>query len=219
MKQYWEIPGPSKAPKEHCIAFRKLDGSNIRYEYSKKRGWYKFGARHRMIDKSDEQFGDAISLFLNRYGDSIPKIIKDDKKYRGVTNFVAYCEYFGPSSFAGWHKEDEEKEVILFDIWIHKKGFVLPRDFVNDFGSLKTPDVIYEGNFNTQFVEDVKNGKYLVGEGVVAKGVIKGIKNTPNGIWMAKVKTKAWIEELKRRYKDSIEFRKALEDNLKEQGL
>ena len=33
MKQYWEIPGPSRAPNEPCIAFRKEDGSNFRAEW------------------------------------------------------------------------------------------------------------------------------------------------------------------------------------------
>ncbi len=33
MKEYWEIPGPSSAPIGNpCLAFKKLDGSNIRYE-------------------------------------------------------------------------------------------------------------------------------------------------------------------------------------------
>jgi hypothetical protein len=50
MYRYPEIDGPSKAPHEHCLAFDKLDGSNMRFEWSPKRGWYKFGSRGQLID-------------------------------------------------------------------------------------------------------------------------------------------------------------------------
>ena len=43
------------------IAFNKLDGSNIRAEWNKKRGLYKFGSRTRLISESDS-LGEAISL-------------------------------------------------------------------------------------------------------------------------------------------------------------
>ena len=220
MRQYCEIPGPSKAPQEQCIAFYKYDGSNLRFEYSKKQGWHKFGTRHLMFDETDETYGPAIKIFLDTYGDSIPKVLRDNKDYRNIhnQNIVAFCEFFGPNSLAGWHDKDDPKEVVLFDIWLYKKGFVLPKDFVRDFGHLKIPPVVYEGNFNKQFIEDVKEGKYPVDEGIVAKGVIKGYKNSPNGIWMSKVKSKLWIEKLQNRYKESQEFRKALEDNIREQA-
>jgi hypothetical protein len=217
MKQYCEIPGPSKAPQEPCIAFSKLDGSNLRFEYSRKQGWHKFGTRHLMFNETDDLYGCAIKIFLDTYGDAIPKVLHDNKNYRGVQNVIAYCEFFGPNSMAGWHQKDDPKELVLFDLWVYKKGFVLPRDFVNDFGHIKIPPVVYEGNFNKQFVMDVKEGLYPVDEGVVAKGVIKGFKNSPNGIWMSKVKSKLWIEKLRKCYKESQEFRKALEDNIREQ--
>lgn len=217
MKTYPEIPGPSKSPKLPCIVFDKLDGSNLRFEWSKKRGWYKFGTRARMFDHTDPEYGRAIPVFLNRYGDSLPKVITDNKDYRGIDSFIAYGEFFGPSSFAGWHDFTEQQEVVLFDVNLNKKGFVLPRAFVNDFGHLKIPKVIYEGNFGDQFVKDVKDGKYDVVEGVVAKGVIPK-KNPQHGLWMSKVKTKAWLAELRHRAQTCPEFRKALTDNIKEQA-
>lgn len=48
------------------IAFDKLDGSNLRFEWSRKRGFYKYGTRKVMIDTKDEQFGKAIPLFLDK---------------------------------------------------------------------------------------------------------------------------------------------------------
>lgn len=219
MKQYPQIDGPSLAPKAPCIAFFKYDGSNLRFEWSKKRGFYKFGTRKRLFDQTDEQFGDAIELFKNKYATDLEQIIRTEKQFRGIENFVAFCEYLGPNSFAGWHDPQDQKDLILFDLAIHKRGFILPRDFVNTFGHLQIAQVVYEGNFNTQFIEDIKNGLYVgQAEGVVAKGIIQGKKKSSNhGLWMSKVKTKWWLDELKRRMEESTEFRQQYYDNLKEQ--
>lgn len=169
-----------------------------------------------MIDESHFFLGSSIPAILRTYGDSLPKAIKDNKKYRGVESFVVFFEFFGPNSFAGWHDpEVKEREVVVFDISLYKKGFIPPRDFLNDIGHLKIPKVIYEGNFNKQFIEDVKEGKYPVFEGIVAKGINENKKSNP--IWMCKVKTKQWLEELKNRMAQSEEFRKSWNDNIKEQ--
>ena len=59
--------------------------------------------------------------------------------------------------------------------------------------------VLYEGNMNTSFVEDVRIGKYDVTEGVVCKGI------NQKKSWMAKVKTYAYLERLKSQFKDEWE--------------
>lgn len=215
MKSYPSILGPNKSPRLDCIAFYKYDGSNLRFEYSRKRGWYKFGTRNRLFDEKDPEFGTAIGLFLKEYGESLPKTIKDNKHYRGIDEFVVFCEFFGPSSFAGWHNFTEQHEVVLFDINLHRKGFVLPRDFVKYFGNLKIPPVVYDGPFNNQFIMDVKNGKYDVIEGVVAKGLNNN--KPPHNIWMSKVKTNAWLEKLKQKA-ELLRLDGILRENLSEQG-
>lgn len=48
---------------QHCIAFDKLDGSNLRFEWNKKQGWYKFGTRNRMFDRSDKV--DVLEIRLH----------------------------------------------------------------------------------------------------------------------------------------------------------
>jgi hypothetical protein len=219
MKTYWEIPGPSKAPQEPCIAFYKYDGSNIRAEWSRKNGWHKFGSRYVLIDEQHSDYAEAIPLFMAEYAESLNEILRTNKAFRGVERATAFCEYYGENSFAGWHDPHDPKQLILFDIQIHKKGFVLPRDFVNHFGHLRTAEVIYEGNFSKEFVEDVKAGKYPLKEGVVAKGVNLGKKSSPqHGLWMAKVKTKWWFDLLKKRASEDEAFRKILKDNQKEQA-
>jgi hypothetical protein len=47
-------------------------------------------------------------------------------------------------------------------------------------------------NCTAQLVEDVKNGRYNVFEGVVAKG-----GNSPKNMWMIKIKTKKYLKKLK----------------------
>lgn len=216
MKQYLEIQGPNKAPREHCTAFYKHDGSNIRAEWTRKRGWDKFGSRKVLIDRTSP-LGNAINIFLNTYGDDLEKIFKKDKLFRNCQNVTVFSEYFGKNSFAGWHDPDDEKEVVLFDVSIHKKGMMSPKDFVKMFGHLKIPEIIYEGKFNESFIQDVKDGKYDVEEGVVAKGLLpKG--RPPHNLWMAKVKTKTWIDRLKKEAEKNPEkFKNELANNVLEQ--
>ncbi len=215
MKSYPSIDGPSKAPNSHCIGFWKNDGSNLRFEWSKKRSWYKFGTRNCMIDSTHPEFGDGWDLFLNRYGDEIPKVFKDNKEFRNLESAIVFCEYFGENSFAGNHEKSDTKEVVLFDVNIHKKGFLLPHDFLKYFSHLPIPKVIYEGNFTKQFVKDVFENKYNLKEGVVAKG-----GSSQHELWMAKAKTKDWLDKLKAlKIGNPDKYSKILSDNEKEQFI
>ena len=222
MKTYWHIPGPKQACPTHCWAFYKYDGSNLRFEWSRRQGWYKFGARYTVFDGSSRQWGHAVDLFLRAYGDDLERVFRDQASYRGIERATAYCEHFGPGSFAGWHDYDALRragELVLFDVAVHKRGFVLPADFLRDFGHLRVPEVVYEGPFTAEFVEGVRQGRYPVREGVVAKGIALGKKQNPqHGLWMAKVKTRWWLAELRRRAAESDVFRQTLEENLREQG-
>ncbi len=109
MKQYLEIQGPSKAPRENCIAFYKYDGSNVRAEWTRKRGWSKFGSRKVLIDET-HPLGDAINIFLQTYGDDLEKIFKNHKLFRNCQNVTVFGEYFGENSFAGWHDPNDKKK-------------------------------------------------------------------------------------------------------------
>lgn len=224
MKEYWSIPGPSRAPQQPCIAFYKYDGNNIRAEWNKKTGWDKFGTRTRLLDETDPLFGCAIKLFRDKYANDLKRVIQDNKDFRMVRDakdgrFIAFCELHGPTSFCGIHTPGEELTVTLIDIEVHKYGFLVPREFLRAFGHLDIAKVIYEGNFNKQFIRDVREGKYPVMEGVVAKGVIQGKRGRENhGLWMAKVKTNWWLEELRKRASTDAAFRVALSENVSEQA-
>ena len=51
------------------VAFDKLDGSNIRAEWDRQRGWHLFGSRRRLLDATQPLLGQAIQLILDNYGD------------------------------------------------------------------------------------------------------------------------------------------------------
>jgi hypothetical protein len=198
LKTYPSILGPSKAPHLPCIAFVKYDGSNLRFEFSKKRGWYKFGTRKTMFDKTDKIWGRSIDLFNETLAKPIENVLKTEKIYRGVDSVIVFCEYFGPSSFAGQHIEGEPMELRLFDVNIHKKGFVGPRDFVKYFGHIpQTAKVVYEGNLTKDFIESVKRNDYNLDEGVVCKG------GEGHNLWMIKIKTTEWINRVKSKYPEN----------------
>ncbi len=92
-----------------------------------------------------------------------------------------------------------------------------PNDFVKIFGHLKIPEIIYQGNFNERFIQGVRHSYYPVEEGIVAKGNLPHGRH-PHNLWMAKVKTKKWIDRLKTEAEKHPErFRRELTDNILEQ--
>jgi hypothetical protein len=190
MKQYPHIEGPAKAPLGvPCIAFYKYDGSNLRWEWSPKQGWHKFGTRHEMFNATHPLFGQAIPIFMDTMADEIVKRCK--KVERGVQRINVFTEFLGPSSFAGLHDEKEPKELRLFDVNLFKRGIMSPKLFVDTFGDLPyAAQVVYRGNLNRQFIEDVRMGLYPVNEGVIAKG----------NDFMVKIKTYAYLKRLNEKF-------------------
>ncbi len=178
-----------------------------------------FGTRRRLFDRTDPEYGCAIDVFINKYASGLEAVFKKDKYFRGVREVICFCEYFGPYSFGGQHDpthpalilgdckgNNDPKDVVLFDVNVHKKGIMSPRDFVNMFSHLNVAEVVYEGNLNPSFIKDVRDGtRDAIGwisplplmEGVVCKGLTG---KAPHGIWMTKIKTLAYLEELKKRF-------------------
>jgi len=181
------------------IAWDKLDGSNLRFEWSHKRGFYKFGTRNVMIDVNDDNFGKAIPLFLDKYGDSIPRVFVD--RYRKVENFVVFAEYLGENSFAGYHDPTDIMDIVLFDVNQYKRGFVPTWEFLNNFGHLHIPTVIYDGLYTPEFVQDVRKNKFGLREGVMCKGVTKNKANKEE-TWQVKVKTNDWLQKVRNKLGD-----------------
>jgi hypothetical protein len=192
---YWGLP---------ILAFDKLDGSNLRFEFSHKRGFYKFGTRKQMIDKNSD-FGFAIDLFLDKYNEGLSRIFKS-REYRNIQNFVCYAELVGTKSAFGQHEFGNDIfDIVLFDIDQHKHGMIHPKEFVKEFGELGIPRVVYEGNLNKELIASVKANEFNLTEGVICKGVTETKKGRPS-LYYCKIKTDDWFQRLRTKDVDQYEL-------------
>lgn len=192
MKTYPTIEHADRGTGQHCFAFEKYDGSNLRFEWSPKRGWHKFGTRTRLFDASDDVFGEAVALFHEKLGPEVLAICRDrlPKKQR-LEQVIPFAEFLGPSSFAGTHIKGEPKELRLIDLVVNRQGFLDPGQFVDWFGELEAAArVVYVGPLDGAFILNVKLGHFDVKEGVVCKGGHRHQR------WMLKVKTNAYKQRL-----------------------
>lgn len=220
MKEYLSIPGwKNSVLGLPCLAFNKLDGSNMRMEWSKKNGFYKYGTRHCLLDRSHSEFGEVIPLFENTLLDKLNKFFLETypKKFHKIEGATVFCEFWGENSFAGLHDKNDKKNLTIIDIAIHKKGIILPRDFIKLLDGFPIPDVVYEGNFNKELILNIReNGK---GEGIVAKGINPNAKKEQHSLWMTKVKTNEWINKLRGLALNNSQLESVLKDNVREQEL
>jgi hypothetical protein len=196
MLQYPSIPGSKRSPlRKSCIAFFKYDGSNLRWEYSPKQGWTKYGTRNHLFDENDSQFADAIPLFKDKMAEEIEYRVKQLVKQ--PQRITVFTEYFGAQSFAGGHVLGDPKELKLIDVFLYKQGRMRPRQFLETFGDMaECAEVIYEGDLTAEFIRDVRMGRYQqLDEGVVAKG----------DDYMVKIKTQDYIAKLKAKFSNNWE--------------
>lgn len=175
-----------------AYVFDKLDGSNLRVEWTRKQGWFKFGTRGRLFDGTDEVFGEAIPLFQNTLGEGVEKVARDER-WDKVTIFM---EFWGKQSFVGQHVPGDPKFLTLFDVNPYKKGFLGPKQFIDLFEHLPIPKVLGRMKWTRGFVERVRRGEI---EGITEEGVV-GKAGTRHEIVMAKAKTQVWIDKVLARY-------------------
>src|SRR5262245_42473531 len=95
-----------------CVAFQKYDGSNLRFFWDQKQGWHSCGTRYRWFNAANPMFGPAVGLFQKQYARGVTDALRRHKEYRGITELVAFCEFFGASTFSGLHREDEPKQLV-----------------------------------------------------------------------------------------------------------
>lgn len=173
------------------VAFDKLDGSNVRAEWNRKKGWFKFGTRNRLVDETDPVFGKVPTAIVNKYGDPLARALADS----GYERAMCFFEFWGPASFAGMHDPKEEQTVTLFDVAPFQRGILMPEDFLEKFGHLDHPKVLWFGEPDEDFVFQVRESrlKDMTFEGVVCKSVSNGKTKMPI---MFKQKSKAWLDKL-----------------------
>lgn len=171
-------------------AYDKLDGSNMRAEWSRKSGFTKFGSRNQLINDATPILGESVELFQTKYGDDLSKLFRKER-FDKVTVFF---EFYGENSFAGQH-ENEKHEVTLFDINITRKGFLPPKEFNAMCRNIETAQLLYHGNPNEDFISSVKEGTL---DGMTFEGVIcKSGYDKKNRLASFKIKNLAWLEKLK----------------------
>lgn len=204
MIEYPTILHSARAPHQRCVAFDKLDGSNIRIKYTRKRGFCQFGSRTQMLDPAHPILGGSVAYFLKHLAEPVEQVIVDN--WKDEREIMVFGEWFGPNSFAGWHERADIDaglmKLVVFDVMVSHKNrkFLLPQEFVKLFsGVTEIPRVIYEGNLNDQLITDVKKGKYDVAEGVICKGCERTGAARGN-VWMAKIKTNAYWAKLKGKF-------------------
>jgi hypothetical protein len=178
----------------NAYIFDKLDGSNIRAEWSKKQGFYKFGTRTRLLDESDEVFGGVPKLWQEKMSEPLAKIATDQR----WESAVFFAEFFGSGSFAGVHQPEDVKQLALIDVAPYKKGILGPRDFLKLFrGQVRTAEFLGQHNWTRGFVEQIRMGPLL--NGITFEGVV-GKAGEGHKLVMAKAKTLAWVEKVRLLY-------------------
>lgn len=174
--------------------FDKLDGSNIRAEWSPKRGFYKFGSRTQLLTPDQKPLWPVVERIMsldNALGSALLKI----KAERAVCFF----EWHGPSSFAGRHIDSpDDMDIALLDVSVYKKGLLLPGAVLAlaKEAGVKTPKLLHVGKIDQGFLDDIRQGR-LSGvsfEGVIGKGPFD---QTQGGPVMFKHKSQAWYDRLK----------------------
>jgi len=188
MKQYPSITRNFFEIKNAFI-FDKPDGSNLRFEWSRKQGWCKYGTRKRLFDETDPIFGGAIELFHATLADNLSRVFTQERWDRAT----AFAEYFGPNSFAGYHDPVEPKQLQLIDICHYRYGFLDPKDYMKLFGSLNIAPLIERANWTRGYVDRVWAGEV---EGISFEGVVAKLGGGDKAV-RAKAKTQAWIERVR----------------------
>jgi len=203
MKTYPTIPKDIRRDLTVYV-FDKLDGSNIRCEWTRKSGFNKFGSRRVLINEQTRILGEAVTLLREKEKD-FDSILRKNR----IDKCTLFFEFFGENSFAGNHT-DEEHTVSLIDIDVFKRGVLPPSDFIKMFdGKVETAALIDHRKINLKFIESVQNG---ILEGMTFEGVVCKARNPKKTLRpvMFKIKNYAWLNKLKTFCGDDAEMFKRL---------
>src|SRR5262245_42182429 len=163
MLHYPKIPGSKDAPDGRCVAFEKLDGTNLHWCWDRDFGWHAFGTRRdefdlatggtAAFDRAHPGLEGSPVAFLGSLAGPLDAHFRTHPDYTGFAALKVFTEFLGPNSFAGRHEPADPKEAVLIDVWAKGHGFVGPDAFVTHFGHLPTPRVLYRGKLTGSFLE------------------------------------------------------------------
>lgn len=193
MKDYPSIPGARGQQFRqiaNAVIFGKLDGSSMRSEWSRKRGWYKHGRRMGLLDDSNVHLAVVPRLFEERLGPLLDRIARDER----WQTLVVFYEFWGRESLGGLHVQGDPKFLTLFDA--APEGKMLgPVDFRRTFeDKVETAPYLGTMNWTRGQVEQIRRGELpgLTSEGAVGKAY----ERRGSEIVRAKAKTQAWIDKI-----------------------
>jgi hypothetical protein len=194
MKAYPSIPRQPKGKQgdRRMHLFDKLDGSNLRFEWSRRDGWFRWGSRHQVIDETHPSLGGGFALFRERLAEPIERVARTER----WDALVAFAELFGPGSLGGQHVAEEPKHLVLFDVAPYRRGMIGPARFLELFGTLDVPAYLGELVWNDELVARVRRGEL---PGVTFEGIV-GKAGDGHSLVMAKAKTDAWVRRILERY-------------------
>lgn len=171
--------------------FDKLDGSNVRAEWDRKKGFWKFGKRNGLIDDSNPHLTKVPDLILAKHAEPLGRILHEQRAQRAVVFF----EFWGPRSFAGQHHAGDEHSATIIDVAVDNRGFLLPREFLKLLGGLDHAALLHHGPVG--HIAELVRGGTLPGmtfEGVVCKSESYDRPGRPA---MFKIKNQAWYARLR----------------------
>ncbi len=201
---YPKIPDTLGCPLKQCVAFEKYDGTNIHWTFQPLYGWLDFGTRRdrfainnggvRQFEQAHPELAGVDKLWDQ--DSKLELFLMDNPKYNSAKEIIVFTEYFGPNSFAGQHRPKDAMQLVIFDIQVDGK-IIPPEQFIEDFTQFNIAKIVFQGKFSGQLFVDVRKGKYDVKEGVVIKGSVG------DQVYMAKIKTEAYMDRLKNEFKDN----------------
>lgn len=199
MKSYPSIPAEYSADAEF-FCFDKLDGSNIRVEWSSKKGFQRFGTRRLLIDQKSP-FLPATVIIKEKFEEQLGNTLRK----HGYQSATCFFEYFGPNSFAGTHSDNLNKmKAKLLDVNVLRIGMLPPERFLEEFGDLDIPNFLGVRKLTPELVDEVKSGTLnrMTFEGIIGKNFVK------NKLRMVKVKNRNWVTRLREVCTSEEEFKK-----------
>jgi hypothetical protein len=188
MKSYPSIPSIIQMGLP-IYAFNKIDGSNIRAEWSAKHGFSKFGSRKRLLGEDQPVLVKAQDL-IKEQEELVAGICKKNR----WNKIILFYEFAGLNSCFGKHVDDDYHQVYLIDANLYKKGILPPREFIEHFHDINPAPLLYRGNCTNSFVKSVKDGTLV---GIGSEGVVCKTKGRGNEIVRFKIKSDAWYTKLR----------------------
>lgn len=201
---YPKIPDTLNCPLKQCVAFEKLDGTNLHWTFVPDEGWLEYGTRRdrfwintsgiTSFEQAHPELAGAHKLW-DQDG-KLESFLNNNPKYHSGKEIIVFTEYLGPNSFAGQHQQKDTKQLVIIDVQVDGR-VIPPEEFVEDFKSFSIPKIVFTGKFSGQLYVDVRKGKFDVKEGAVVKGSVG------KEVYMAKIKTEAYMDKLKTQFKNN----------------